>query len=619
MVNWSGAANGALGGASFGSSFGPIGTATGAVGGGLLGLFGRRPQVPYVNPIRPGKVEQMTKGAMIFGPGQNYNLGLKDIFQNGGYSTTGSRQAPSINSAQPPQIQIPGLIQGTRYRTVPGGYTQPTSDGNTFPGQLLDNGQPIFGNDINDLLNTITQRPGERPVKIKNILKAGSLAGMTPLEQQLALEGAGLEGYTTGLEGAFGAAGRTGNIIDEILGRSQNLGTNNASEVENLRSFLGQDQIARESFLNNAFGGANQNFTEAGRALRDIDITPYLDGADAFLGQGGSIANRSANEGFQNAGIGRNIAGQALSEKDYVKALLAQRFGKTDEFLNNLFGGVDPTAAGLIDEIFNTNVNRGQQEFTTGATGRQFDLNNLAAQNAAEAKGFGKESTAYVDAMRQNEADRQNRFLNFFQGEASQRGTNLLNQIERDRQARLEAAQIANQGATSFASQLAPLLNASSAGLSESTRGIGAATDAGDLLNRLAGSKIALGQLLADTGTKVASGFTNLGANQAQAATQQGQLQLEGSKLTQQGFESVIDRLLKGDTAGLDALVQSGQLSNQEAQVLNQLSQTGLEGQAQGFNELMALFNLAKGNRDDRQKLDILNAYGPTGVSIGGA
>jgi uncharacterized protein YcfJ len=38
--NWGSAAGGAASGAAIGSSFGPIGTAAGAIGGGLLGLFG---------------------------------------------------------------------------------------------------------------------------------------------------------------------------------------------------------------------------------------------------------------------------------------------------------------------------------------------------------------------------------------------------------------------------------------------------------------------------------------------------------------------------------------------------------------------------------------------------
>ena len=608
---------GAATGAKLGSAFGPIGTGIGAVGGGLLGFFGGgsdRP--PQIDPIPPGKLEQSAKAGLIFGPGSNYNLGLMDIFRNGGLSR------PQNNTGTSAQ----GINPNLRYRTTGDGFTPsgvdkgydfPAGNSGGNPGQLLGDGKAVFGNSIDDLLAAIGRR--KKPVKTGNILNAGILAGLTPMEQQLALQGVGREGFETGLAGGFGAAGKTGNIIDEILGRSGDITSRNSDEVENLRNFLSQDTEARKNFLNTAFGGANSNYDRAAQALGGIDLSPYLSGADAFLGQGGDIANRSAQEAFQNVGLGRNISNQALSEKDYVKNLLSQRFGKTDEFLNNLFSGVDPTAAGLIDDIFNTNVNRGQQEFTTGATGQQFDINNLQAQQAAEARGFGKESSAYVDAMRRNEADRQNRFANFFQGETSSRSQNLLGQLEADRKARLSAAEIANQGATSFASQLAPLLNASSAGLGESTRGIAAATDAGDLLSKLAGGKLAAGQLLADTGTKVASGFTNLGANQAQSATQQGQLQLEGSKLTQQGFESVIDRLLKGDTIGLDAMVQSGQLSNQEAQVLNQLAQTGLAGQEQGFNELMALFNLAKGNRDDKTKLDILNAYGPTGRSVGGA
>lgn len=61
----------------------------------------------------------------------------------------------------------------------------------------------------------------------------------------------------------------------------------------------------------------------------------------------------------------------------------------------------------------------------------------------------------------------------------------------------------------------------------------------------------------------------------------------------------------------------AGTLNNQTLNALIQLAQTGLSGQEQGFNELISLNDLLKQGRLNKQKLDIINAYGSVGVPVG--
>ena len=77
-----GAFGGAVTGASIGSTFGPVGTAIGAIGGGLMGYFGAPESVDYKFDYKPQNIDY-TPDANFMGSTKNLERQSRDMFAKG--------------------------------------------------------------------------------------------------------------------------------------------------------------------------------------------------------------------------------------------------------------------------------------------------------------------------------------------------------------------------------------------------------------------------------------------------------------------------------------------------------------------------------------------------------
>lgn len=594
-----------------------------SAGGLLSSLFGGSANAPDVQFKRPAMLEQATKAGLIFGPGNEFNLGLKDA------SASGFSSRPS--SFNPGSVSLPNNFKFQGSPSTPQGFGSFVIDPNQAEGNIQKNFLPRLspeavaaagGDDKNLQIpgsavseDILLGNKGKRP-KFGQILKAGIDAGLTPFEQMMALQGVGREAFETGILRGFEGVGEGRDIITSLRDLAGQSNEETKARAQELRDFTLNELRNRQGRFDADLAPVNSLFGEAAQGFRDINTDTDLGTTRALIGQGAQIAGRSADEGFQNAGIGRDITSQALGDKDFFKTLLSQRFGQTDSFLNSLFSGVDPIEQALINQVADDNIALGQRSLVTGPVGREFEDRIREARESAAGKGFTSLGSASIDAQRRVEQDRRDQELDIVLSELARRSQNTLTASQQAREARLAAADIAGRGANTLAGVIPQTLSAASQGLNASTAGVSAATDAGGLLSSLAGRSTDAGRLALDTQKARAGGLADTATRQGSVATQAAGVRTSDSRLGQEGLDAAIGRELGVDSQTLNALATAGSQNTNLINAINALSQTGLAGQEQGFNELLSIFDIARGQRLNKQRLDIVNAFGDIGVPV---
>lgn len=327
----------------------------------LANFFKRPPSIPTINPRKPGAGEQASKAGLVFGPGDRYNLGLYDAAKGGsrgtGFSSQGSQPNPfGFNFPQNFRFQ-------SNPETTPAGFggmvVDPSLRTRIFGGNLPsatrdEKGLELAPEDEQDFLGNIFlgNVPGSGTKKPKrnrqgesvprNIFQAGILAGLTPFEQQQALQGVGREGFEAGLLGGFENVGTGRDLVSKISSLADETRGNNAAEVEALRKFVLQNADAQGKLFDTDLAGVGDAFKNALSRYGNLDTSSFIRGSDELVANASNVANRAANEAFVNKDLGRTIASEALSDKDFLRNLVESRFGQTDTFLNDLFSGLSP-------------------------------------------------------------------------------------------------------------------------------------------------------------------------------------------------------------------------------------------------------------------------------------
>ena len=587
----------------------PFAAAAAALTGGAAiknAFWPNRPSASPVDWIKPNRAEKAGQAAAIFGPGNGYDLGLGGMTQGGGF-LSGQRQSQSQSSPWNP-LRNPYLkYRGTGTGSQPSTGGQPQRSG----GGGFDAGKAFTGmfNDPSYRISYSGGQPTTRNEKdFSGVQAAGQdkspgywgssyeafQNGQVPYDHQKEFQGVGQGAYNTGLTTEAQSIGQLQDLITNMFN------TGNASRDAGIKRTGDLNAITtanRDQFGNFFNKNANDfsGFSNAGG---------YLSAGDKYAGQAADTAGRAANEAGTNINTARNITGRALSQSDIINDFVSQRFNKTDELLNQIQGGnVSAEERALIEEVYNKNKAALDEDTNTGAAAQKYQQEIIDQKSSAERRGLSGDSSPLANAVADVQKRRESEYNQQANKLSADMAAQLLGVASENRQNVIQGANIANQGATSFAQTGKGLLDT---GVS----GVGAANDSAGVINNAANTLAALDRTQVDK----ANAATNSEAEKQKAISNAGTLLLGGQQEARAGQTAVNETGRQSEQDFQNVLKSIQDAVSGKASIGSDMSKQGLEGDAQGFNEIMSMLGMLSGNRKDKLTLAIGNALREAGM-----